>query len=120
MNRRADAVAGAAGLRLDKWLWFARFARTRSLAAKLCGAGHVSMSGVPALKPHHIVRVGDRITVVQGRWKRNVVVLALGERRGSPAAARLLYAEPEPPAALGRQDAEEWTPLLDEGFLDPA
>jgi ribosome-associated heat shock protein Hsp15 len=120
MTRPVDAVAGTVGLRLDKWLWFARFARTRSLAAKLCAAGHVTVGGTLALKPHQMVHVGDRITVVQGPFKHSVVVLALGERRGPATVARLLYAEPEPPVALGREDAEEWTPLIDEGFPDPA
>lgn len=118
MTRSADSASLEAGLRLDKWLWFARFARTRSLAAKLCAAGCVMVNGIAALKPHHLVRVGDRITVTQGRWERSVVVLALGDRRGPPAEARLLYDEPEPPAALARRDAAAWTPLLDEDALD--
>ena len=117
MTRSADPAPVGVGLRLDKWLWFARFARTRSLAAKLCAAGQVRVSGTAAMKPHHLVRVGDRITVTQGRWERRVVVLALGARRGPPAEARLLYDEPEPPVALAR-DSAVWTPLFDEDAFD--
>ena len=98
---------------IDKWLWFARLARTRSLAARLCAAGLVSVAGAAVLKPHHPVRVGDRVTVAQGRVRRRLIVLALGQRRGPAAEARLLYDEPEPPQPLGRIDPT-WTPLLDE------
>ena len=98
-------------LRLDKWLWFARMARTRSLAARLCAAGLVTVSGAVAQKAHHTIRVGDRISVVQGRARRHLVVLALGERRGSATEARRLYAEPNPPEPLA---AEDWVPLFEE------
>lgn len=102
------------GLRLDKWLWFARFARTRSLAARLCSEGAVAIGGAPVLKPGHPVRIGDVITVRQGRLRRDVTVLALGERRGSPAEARALYAEPSPPLALSAIERAQWVPLIEE------
>ena len=102
------------GLRLDKWLWFARFARTRSLAAKLCSEGAVAVGGTPVLKPNHLVRVGDVLTVRQGRMLREVSVLALGARRGPPAEARLLYAERAPPVALCAAEQAAWTPLIEE------
>ncbi len=107
----SGADRAAASLRLDKWLWFARFARTRSLAARLCADGRVTIAGMPVLKPNHAVRIGDTLSVVQGRWRRRIVVLALAERRGPSAAARLLYAEPEPPIREGDGD-EPWEPLL--------
>jgi ribosome-associated heat shock protein Hsp15 len=102
------------GLRLDKWLWFARFARTRSLAAKLCASGAVAIADNVIRKPGHLVRVGDAVSVRQGRMLRRVTVLALGERRGAPAAARLLYAEPIPPVALSAVEQAAWRPLIDE------
>ena len=104
------------GIRIDKWLWFARMAKTRSLAARLCEAGLVGLAGTAVVKPHHLVRIGDRITVAQGRARRHVVVLALGSRRGPAAEARLLYDEPEPPVPIARVDPA-WTPLLDEEEL---
>ena len=105
-------------LRLDKWLWFARFAKTRSLAAKLCSGGLVTIGGVVVVKPGQLVRLGDVVTVDQGRIVRRVTVLALGDRRGPPAEARLLYAEPDPPRARRDVDRAAWLSLLDEGAND--
>lgn len=101
------------GLRLDKWLWFARFARTRSLAAKLCSTGQVTVGGAVVMQPSRLVRPGDAITVRQGRLLRRVTVQALGERRGPPAEARLLYVETEPPQSLIALAAEAWKPLIE-------
>jgi ribosome-associated heat shock protein Hsp15 len=114
------APAAATSLRLDKWLWFARFARTRSLAAKLCAAGAVTLGGTPVSKPNQTVRVGDRLTVPQGRVLRRVTVLALGTRRGPPAEARLLYDEPEPPLPLRAAEAAGWESLFGEEEGDAA
>lgn len=102
------------GAQLDKWLWYARLARTRSLAAKLCADGDVTLAGAVALKPGLTVRVGDVVTVRRGRWSRRVTVLALGERRGSATEARLLYAEPEPPLVLDAGERRDWVNLIDE------
>jgi ribosome-associated heat shock protein Hsp15 len=103
-------------LRIDKWLWFARMARTRSLAARLCEAGLVTVGGVVATKPNRAVRIGESITVVQGRMRRSLVVASLGERRGPPAKARRLYEEAQPPVPAQISQAR-WTPLLDEESL---
>ena len=108
------------GLRLDKWLWFARLAKTRSLAGKLCAGGAVTVGGTVVVKRGHLVRVGDVVTVEQGRSLRRVTVLALGDRRGPPAEARVLYAEPEPPRARRDVDREAWVPLFEEGANDPS
>jgi ribosome-associated heat shock protein Hsp15 len=99
--------------RLDKWLWFARFARTRSLAAKLCAEGAVSIAGAIVLKPGHVVRVGDMLAVRQGALLRQVTVRALGARRGPPAEARLLYDEPTPPVSLRADERAQWEPLIE-------
>lgn len=105
---------GEGSLRLDKWLWFARLARTRSLAARLCAEGCVVVEGALAIKPHQTVRVGDSIIVAQGQMRRRLRVLALGVRRGPPAEARRLYDEPAPPIRLSAAELPRWTPLLDE------
>lgn len=102
---------GIPTLRLDKFLWFARVVRTRSAAARLCAEGCVAIVGTPAFKPHQPVRVGDWITIEQGRWRRRLRVIALGERRGPASVARLLYDEPEPPQPIPR---EPWIALIDE------
>jgi len=102
---------GMPTLRLDKFLWFARLALTRSAAARLCEQGRISIAGIAALKPHQPVRVGDWITVEQGHWRRRLRIAALGERRGGAPEARQLYDEPEPPQPIPR---EPWIALLEE------
>jgi ribosome-associated heat shock protein Hsp15 len=111
MRRLADTHPDSASLRLDKWLWFARFARTRSMATKLCLDGRVEVGGTLAAKPHHQVRIGDRIALTQGRARRRLTVAALGERRGPAIEARRLYDEPEAPMPVPEA---AWSPLLDE------
>lgn len=90
------------GLRADKWLWYARFFKTRSLATKLCNAGQLRIAGSPVAKAHSLVRVGDVLTFPQARHVRVVKVLALAERRGPAVEARLLYEDLKPPDAANR------------------
>jgi ribosome-associated heat shock protein Hsp15 len=85
-------------LRLDKWLWFARFFKSRSLAAAVCAAGRVRLNGAPVAKAHHPVRAGDVLTFPQGPRVRVVKVAALGSRRGPAAEAQALYEDLQPPA----------------------
>jgi ribosome-associated heat shock protein Hsp15 len=87
----------ASTLRLDKWLWHARFARTRSLAAKLVAAARFRINGNPTGKAHHAVRPGDVLTFPLGPHIRIIKVLALGTRRGPAPEARLLYEDLDPP-----------------------
>lgn len=91
----------AGQLRLDKWLWFARFARTRSLAARLVGDGHVRINGKRAEAPAKGVCVGDVVTVAAAHTTMSVRILALGERRGPAPEARRLYADLSAPDAAG-------------------
>lgn len=78
-------------LRLDKWLWQARFFKTRSLAAKQVSAGHVRLNGSKTLKPAQNVTAGDVLTFAQGSQIRVVRVLAMGTRRGPAPEAQALY-----------------------------
>ena len=89
-------------LRADKWLWYARFFKTRSLAAKLCNAGKLHVSGEAVSKAHHKVKPGDVLTFPQSRYVRVIKVLELGTRRGPAAEARLLYEDLKPPSPEGR------------------
>jgi ribosome-associated heat shock protein Hsp15 len=84
-------------LRLDKWLWHARFARTRSLAAKLVAQARFRINGNPTDKAHHAVRPGDVLTFPLGPHIRVIKVVGLGVRRGPAPEARLLYEDLEPP-----------------------
>lgn len=86
-------------IRLDKWLWQARFFRSRTLAGKLCNAGRVRVDGAKIEKAHFSVRIGLVLTFPQERWIRVVRVLALGSRRGPASEAQMLYedlSDPEP------------------------
>ena len=93
-------------LRIDKWLWQARFCKSRALASKLCAAGRVRVSGTLIQKAHHPVRVGDVLTFPQGHHIRVVRIAALGARRGPASEARLLYEDLAPivPAAPNPAD----------------
>ena len=77
--------------RLDKWLWFARVVRSRTLAAQLVGGGKVRVNRMRVLKPSHVLHPGDILTIAVRGEVRVLEVLAVGERRGSPQEARLLY-----------------------------
>ncbi|WP_205762587.1 RNA-binding S4 domain-containing protein [Magnetospirillum aberrantis] len=87
----------AEGLRIDKWLWFARFFKTRSLAAAQVAAGEVTVNEAVAARTSFLVRPGDVVVFPAGKRRRRVTVLALGERRGPAPEAQALYREEEPP-----------------------
>ena len=86
-------------LRLDKWLWFARFARTRSLATRLVIDGRMRVNGAPTQKAHYAVKAGDVLTFPLGSHIRVIKVIALGQRRGPAAEAQALYEDLDPPRA---------------------
>lgn len=77
--------------RLDKWLWFARFARTRGLAARLVEDGHVRVDGRRIANPSHGLKSGDVLTLALPHATLVVRLLDLGARRGPYEQARLLY-----------------------------
>jgi ribosome-associated heat shock protein Hsp15 len=79
--------------RLDKWLWFARFAKTRTLAAKLVASGFVRLNGQRTDNAAKAVAVGDVVTIALSRTTLVVRVEGLGERRGPATEARQLYAD---------------------------
>lgn len=79
-------------MRLDKWLWCARFYKTRSLAVQEIDKGRVSVNG-QSVKPARELRVGDQVRLRQGVEQRTVVVAGLSAMRGPAPVAQLLYAE---------------------------
>jgi ribosome-associated heat shock protein Hsp15 len=102
----SGTVVAGAGLRLDKWLWAARFFKTRSLAVEAIERGRVAVNGQPA-KPARELRPGDRVEFRQGTLARCVVVRALSTIRGPAPAAQQLYEEtPESIAAREKAAAE--------------
>jgi ribosome-associated heat shock protein Hsp15 len=79
-------------LRLDKWLWCARFFKTRSLATAAVSGGKVHVNGA-GVKPAHEVRIDDHLEISRGGERHVVVVRGLTSKRGSASTARLLYEE---------------------------
>ncbi|MBT4738851.1 MAG: RNA-binding S4 domain-containing protein [Rhodospirillaceae bacterium] len=97
------------GLRIDKWLWFARFCKTRSLAQNLCTDGRVTVNEEKIGKPNRLIRAGDKVVITIGPIRRTVSVSALGVRRGPAPEAVLLYEELNPPERL--DGAKKMAPL---------
>ena len=93
-------------MRLDKWLWAARFYKTRALAVEEIGRGRVQVGGADA-KPSRDVKPGDTITLRQGLVKREVVVQALSAQRGPAPVAQLLYTETAASVAAREQAAAQ-------------
>jgi ribosome-associated heat shock protein Hsp15 len=81
-------------VRLDKWLWAARFFKTRSLAAKACELGRIEVNGQQS-KPSREVRAGDLLRIKNDSGEFQVEVLLLSEMRGPAAVAQTLYRETE-------------------------
>ncbi|MGI8801521.1 MAG: RNA-binding S4 domain-containing protein [Solirubrobacteraceae bacterium] len=79
-------------VRVDRWLWAARFVKSRSLATEAVKGGRVQVNGA-RVKPSKEIRAGDRVEIALAGERRTVVVRALAEKRGPAAAAVLLYAE---------------------------
>ena len=95
-----------ATLRIDKWLWAARFFKTRAQASKACELGRIRSNGVEA-KPAREVRVGDRLEVKNAGGEFQVEVLALSQMRGPAAVAQTLYRESEASKEARLKAAEE-------------
>ena len=96
-------------VRIDKWLWAARFYKSRSLAHAACQGGKVDVNG-QAAKPSRAVRAGDRIRVTLGEWRRELIVRGLSDRRGPAPVAQTLYEDLSPPPPPRRE--REWPPGL--------
>ncbi len=96
---------GRSGVRLDKWLWAARFFKTRSLASEEIGKGRVSVNGQPA-KASRDVRVGDLLAFRQGSVARTVAVTGVSAVRGPAPVAQTLYRETAESIAAREQAAD--------------
>lgn len=93
-------------LRIDKWLWAARFFKTRSLAVEAINRGWVLVLG-KTVKPSHELKAADSVRVVQGNTQKTVVVLVLSDRRGGAPDAALLYQETATSMATRLLEAEK-------------
>lgn len=93
-------------LRIDKWLWAARFFKTRSLASRAVEGGKVKLNDV-RVKPSKELKVGDRLRVHIGPYEWDITVVALSERRGPASETRALYLEDEESRARRERQVRE-------------
>ncbi len=94
-------------LRFDKWLWAARFFKTRSLASTAIDGGRAHLNGA-RVKPAHAIRIGDTVDVTRGTERLTVSVLALSDKRGAAPIAQGLYQETE--ESVARRERQSDTP----------
>ncbi|HKB82123.1 MAG TPA: S4 domain-containing protein [Burkholderiales bacterium] len=94
-------------VRIDKWLWVARFYKTRSLAADAVESGKAQVNG-ERVKPAKLLKSGDTLAIRNGHFAWEITVLALSERRGSAADAAMLYSESD----QSKKEREEKSALL--------
>ena len=92
MDSDANRI-GSAPVRLDKWLWYARFFKTRSLATKLISSGKLRINDEVTSKPHRQAQIGQVLTFAQGPYIRVVRIEELGKCRGPAAEAAALYTD---------------------------
>lgn len=107
----------AAGVRLDLWLWAARFFRTRALAKQAIETGKVDVAGQRA-KPSRSVRIGDALVVARGEERFDIEVLALSDMRGPASVAQALYRESDA-SKLAREQARALRAAERAGFRPP-
>ena len=86
-------------LRLDRWLWYARFFKTRNLATRLIASGKLRLNGEVMSKPHRTAVVGQVLTFMQQNDVRVIEIVVLGQRRGPATEAAELYNDLSPPVA---------------------
>ena len=89
----------SAAVRLDKWLWYARFFKTRSLATKLISSGKLRINGEVTSKPHRQALIGQVLTFAQGPYIRVIRIDEIGKCRGPASEAATLYTDLDPPQA---------------------
>jgi ribosome-associated heat shock protein Hsp15 len=99
-------MAAADTVRIDKWLWAARFFKTRSLATDAVDSGKVRLNG-ERVKPARAVRSGDTLDIDNGATAWQVVLVGISDVRGPAAIAQTLYAETEKSIARRQQEAEQ-------------
>ncbi|MFP6718441.1 MAG: RNA-binding S4 domain-containing protein [Alphaproteobacteria bacterium] len=103
----AGQVQSNHSMRLDKWLWYARFSKSRTTATLLCTDGRVRINRRRISKAHAPVRIGDVLTFPQAKKIRVVRVLSLGRRRGPATEAATLYEDLAPPEPQKSSELEK-------------
>ncbi|MEO8460353.1 MAG: S4 domain-containing protein [Dokdonella sp.] len=108
-------IADQSAVRLDLWLWAARFFKTRSLAKEAIERGRVEIDGI-AVKPATLVHVGERLTIRRGDERVELEITALSNRRGSAVVAQTLYRETE--ASRSEREAQREARRLSSTHLE--
>ncbi|WP_169544486.1 RNA-binding S4 domain-containing protein [Sneathiella aquimaris] len=107
-------------IRVDRWLWFARFFKSRNLATKLVQSKKVRLNSVILAKPSVSVRAGDILTFPQAKNIRVIKILSIGERRGPAPEAQALYEDLAPPEdAPKKPESSSTTPKREKGAGRP-
>jgi ribosome-associated heat shock protein Hsp15 len=106
MRQTSEDVAGTGRVRVDKWLWAARFFKTRSLAVEAIEGGKILVAG-ERVKPAKLVQAGDVVSVRLGPYEHVVTVRATSERRGPASVAATLYEETAASRAAREKLAEQ-------------
>jgi ribosome-associated heat shock protein Hsp15 len=106
MRQTSDDAPGAGRVRVDKWLWAARFFKTRSLAVEAIEGGKILVAG-ERVKPAKLVQAGDVVSVRLGPYEHVVTVHAVSERRGPASVAATLYEETEASRTAREKLAEQ-------------
>jgi ribosome-associated heat shock protein Hsp15 len=104
--QRSDDAAPAGRVRVDKWLWAARFFKTRSLASEAIAGGKVAVND-ERTKPAKLLQLGDEVRIRLGPYEHVVIVRGISERRGPAAVAATLYEETEASRAVRAKLAEQ-------------
>lgn len=104
-------------IRIDKWLWAARFFKTRSLASDAINGGHVHLNG-SRVKTSRAVAIGDELRIQRGHEEMIVIVQALSDKRGPATVAQTLYAETEA-SRTAREQSSEMRRLQSAGMAAP-
>lgn len=103
-------------VRIDKWLWAARFFKTRALASDACDIGRIE-SNEKRAKPSRDVRIGDMLRITNDAGIFHVEILLLSQTRGPAAVAQTLYRETDESKALRQKAAEEYKTMLQMGAI---
>ena len=102
-----NGLSNIASVRIDKWLWYARFFKTRALAAKFVSSGKLRIGGDVVTKPHRQVRKEQVLTFPAGNNIRIIQIADLGGRRGPAPEAQALYKDLAPPAPRGQNKGDD-------------
>lgn len=106
-----DPTSPDAEMRIDKWLWSARFFKTRAEAQRLVSSGRLRLDGEPMSKPHRQIRPGHVLTFPKADDVRVIKILAIATRRGPATEAQTLYEDLAPPPPRVKKSADEPLPF---------